>query len=143
MTVRLKACACALAATFAFGLLTTLPALADDTTTPAAPAAPAAAAMTRTTGSITAVSATSITIKPRKGADKTFTISDATKIKIDGKDATAAALQVGQRVRVNSADGTTATEISNRTGGKKGGKKGGGQTPATDPAPVPATPVAP
>lgn len=140
MTVRLRASACALAATFAFGLLSALPTLADDPAVPAAPAAPAApapAAVTRTNGEITDVGATSITIKPRKGDAKTFTINDATKIKIDGKDATAADLKVGQRVRVNSADGTTATEISNRTRAPKAG----GQTPppaATAPAPPPA-----
>ena len=139
MTLRQRPNAWPLAATFAFALLPAFPAMAADppATTPA-PAAPAVPATQRTNGSITAVSATSITVKPRNGDAKTFTINAATKIKIDGKDATAGDLQVGQRVRVNSADGTTATEISNRT---RAPKAGGAPPPAAAPAtPAPATP---
>jgi len=63
-------------------------------------------------GNITAVSATSITIAPRTGDPKTFTISPDTKIQLNGKDAAATDLTVGTRAQVKSTDGAAADAIS-------------------------------
>ena len=70
-------------------------------------------------GKITAVSATSITVTPKKGTAKTFTIAANTKVKLDGQAATAADLAVGQHAKVKSKDGVTARAIKARTHGKK------------------------
>jgi hypothetical protein len=66
-------------------------------------------------GSITAVSADSITVQPGDAAKPAVTaaITDATKIKVDGKDAKAADLKVGQKVRVIlDADSKNAVAIA-------------------------------
>ncbi len=70
-------------------------------------------------GKITAVSAASITVTPKTGLAKTYTITDSTKVLLDGKAATAAALSVGQHAHIKSADGVTANKIKAKTHVKK------------------------
>lgn len=82
-------------------------------------------------GKITAVSATSITVTPKDGVAKTFTINDSTKVKIDKEPAKVSDLVVGERAGVRSDDGTIATEINAHT---KKAKK------AADASAVPAIP---
>ena len=81
-----------------------------------------------TRGKITAVGADAITVQPRGGAPQTFTLTPATKITVDRAAGTAAALTVGQRARVVSADAKTATEVHIRTR-PFGGGPGGGPPP--------------
>lgn len=76
-----------------------------------------------TRGQITAISAESITIRTREGDAKTFTLSPATQLTVDLKPVAAAALKVGQRARIISADNKSATEVHVRTrppGGRGG-----------------------
>lgn len=129
MIARLKTRAWALGAAFLFALLVALPVLAAD-----------APAVQRTTGKITAVSATSISIQPRTGDAKTFTITAATTVRIDGKAAAIGDLKKDMRVRVNN-DGTNALEISNRV--RKPAAPPAAEAPApplAPAAPAPATP---
>lgn len=58
-------------------------------------------------GRITAVSAGSITVQNREGVTATFTLSDTTKVLLDGQPSTLAALKVGLFAGVASKDGTT------------------------------------
>ena len=87
-------------------------------------------------GKITAVSATSITVTPKKGDAKTFTITPDTKVTLDDKPATAADLAVGQHAHVKSKDGTTAKKIVSRTHPKAGKKGKGGKKQPIAPAPT-------
>ncbi len=85
-----------------------------------------------TRGQITTLSATSITVQGRDGVPKTFTVTPATKITVDQKPASAAALKMGLRARIVSKDEKSADEIVIRTrppggrGGPGGGPGGGG-----------------
>lgn len=119
-----QSCVWALGLACLFALMMALPAMAAD-----------APKVERTNGKITKISADSITVQPRTGDAKTFTINAATQVRIDGKPAAATDLKVDQRVRVNSSDGKTALEIINRVRAPKAG------TPAAPAAP--ATPAAP
>ncbi|MBV9849156.1 MAG: hypothetical protein JO250_05650 [Armatimonadetes bacterium] len=85
-------------------------------------------------GKITAVSATSITVTPKNGTAKTFGITTATKVRLDGQPANVADLAVGEHAQVKSQDGTTARRILARTHVKKG--KGKRLNPIA-PAPLP------
>ena len=82
-------------------------------------------------GRITTVSLTSITVQPRNGDPKAFTITAATTITIDGNSATVADLQKARFARVASTDGSKADSIAARThmrrrGGAGQGAWGGG-----------------
>jgi hypothetical protein len=73
-------------------------------------------------GKITAVSATSITVTPKNGSAKTYTINANTKITLDGQPATATDLTTDQHANIKSADGTVADKIKAHTKKAKGGK---------------------
>ena len=73
-------------------------------------------------GKITAMSATSITVTPKDGPAKTFTISSATKVMLDGQPATASALTTGLHAKIKSADGVAASVIKAHTKRAKGSK---------------------
>ena len=68
-------------------------------------------------GKVTAVSATSITVTPKNGDAKTFTITDATTITLDDQPVKAAddASLMGHNAHVKSDDGTTALGITATT----------------------------
>ena len=88
-------------------------------------------------GKITAVSATSITVTPKNGTAKTFTIDAGTTVELDGKPATVADLNTAQHAQVKSKDGVTAKRIKARAKGfkkAKGAGKGKGNLIA--PAPL-------
>ena len=89
-------------------------------------------------GKVTAISATSITVTPKKGEAKTFTITPATKITLDGQPVTAAddAGLMGKHTHVKSKDGTTAKKIVARTHPKKGKRGKGGKKQPIAPAPT-------
>jgi hypothetical protein len=59
-------------------------------------------------GRISAVSAGSITVQSPQGDTATFTLSDTTKVLLDGQPATLDALTTGLFAGVASSDGTTA-----------------------------------
>ena len=112
----------------AFALLLTLPAL-----TARADKAHSAH------GKVTAISATSITVTPKTGDAKTYTITDATKIMVDDQPVTAAedASLMGRNAHVKSDDGTTALEITVTKHHKKPAPEAP-PAPALTPAPTPA-----
>jgi hypothetical protein len=86
---------------------------------------PAKAKPVTVAGSITAVSADSITVQPGDAAKPAVTaaINEKTKIRVDGKEAKADALKVGQKVTVRlDAEGKTALGIM--TGEMKGHGEG-------------------
>ena len=68
-------------------------------------------------GKVTAITATSITVTPKTGDAKTFTINDATTITLDGQTVKAAddASLMGLRANVKSDDGTIALGITARS----------------------------
>lgn len=76
-------------------------------------------------GKVTAVSESSITVKPgKKDAEEvTVAINEETKIKVNGKPATAKDIQVGMKATVKHND-TAATAIVANGGDKKKDKKG-------------------
>ena len=74
-------------------------------------------------GKITAVSDTSITVTPKTGAAKTYTIDAATKVELDGQAATAEDLAPGQHAKVKSADGVTARRIKAHTRKRRASKQ--------------------
>lgn len=82
-------------------------------------------------GKVTAVSATSITVTPKTGEAKTYTVSAATTVTLDGKAAKIADVQVGQNAKVTSADGKAATTITAKARVKKAKKIA---VPVTSPA---------
>jgi hypothetical protein len=86
-------------------------------------------------GKVTAISATSITVTPKKGEAKTFTITPDTTITLDGQAVMAAddASLMGKHAHVKSKDGTTANKIVVKKHDKKG--KGGKKQPIA-PAPT-------
>ena len=88
-------------------------------------------------GKITAVSANSITVTPKDGDAKTFTITDATTITLDDQPVKAAddASLMGHNAHVKSDDGTTALDIKATTHHKKPAPDA---PPAPAPAPMPA-----
>ena len=93
-------------------------------------------------GKITAVSATSITVTPKKGPAKTFTIDANTKVSLDDKPATVADLNTTQHAKIKSKDGVTALHIKAQNKGFKKanggkGKKGKGGGKGTPIAPTP------
>ena len=53
--------------------------------------------------------------RARDGGAKTFALTTTTKITVDQKPMTAADLKAGQRARITSADGKSASEIYTRT----------------------------
>ena len=81
-------------------------------------------------GSVTTVdaSAKTITVSDKKaGAEKTFTVTDSTKITVAGTSATLADLTAGTKVTVTTGSSDTeADTITAAKAGKKGkkGKKG-------------------
>ncbi len=90
-----------------------LPAMAQETKAPKAKAekkAPAAKTM-RAIGSIVSADASTVTVKTKAGEEK-FALTSDTKIKLDGKDATAAELAAGQSATVSF---TKAGETMNAT----------------------------
>jgi hypothetical protein len=98
-----------------FALLIAIPAFAKGTPNP-----------NNGHGKITAISATSITVQPKNGDAKTFTITADTKVKLDKQPATVADLAAGQFARIKSSDGITALKIMARTHhGRKGGNAAG------------------
>jgi hypothetical protein len=70
-------------------------------------------------GKVTAVSATSITVQPKNGAAKTYTITGTTVIKLNGKTVQATDLSTKDHAKIKSGDGTTATKITARSHHKK------------------------
>lgn len=90
--------------------------------------APGGPQMLGTRGQITTVSADATTISARDGGAKTFALTTTTKITVDQKPMTAADPKAGQRARITSADGKSASEIYIRTHppSASGGYPGGG-----------------
>lgn len=71
--------------------------------------------MNAVAGSITAVDETSITVQPGDAAKPAVTVAlnEKTKVKVDGAEAKAGDLKVGQKVRVSlSEDGKTALAVA-------------------------------
>ncbi len=82
-------------------------------------------------GKVTAVSESSITVKPgKKDAEEvTVAINEETKIKVNGKPATAKDIETGMKATVKHND-TAATSISaNAVGKKKAKDKKKSETP--------------
>lgn len=88
--------------------------------------APGGPQMLGTRGQITTVSADATTISARDGGAKTFALTTTTKITVDQKPMTAADPKAGQRARITSADGKSASEIYIRTHPLSGGGYPGG-----------------
>ena len=80
-------------------------------------------------GRIIALSATSITVEGRDGTAKTFTITDATMVKIDGQTGSVSDLQYAHGAAVASTDGSTATSIYARTHIRRSGGRSGEEQP--------------
>ena len=102
-------------------------AIADTTlATPSAPAAPVTPikALDVFHGKVSAVDTTAktITIDSKKDGSKTFTVTDTTEIKLDGKVVTLADLTAGTKAAVKF-DGTTALKIHAKTAVAKSAKK--------------------
>ena len=91
---------------------------------PGGEGAPGGPQLLGTRGQITTVSADAITISARDGGAKTFALTTTTKITVDQKPMTAANLKTGQRARIVSADGKSASEIYIRTHAPSGGYPG-------------------
>lgn len=115
-------------AALALAALIPLSALSQDATGGEKKKGPPANAVMGVVKSVDA-SAKTVTVEPKGGEAKTFSVSEKTKIKIDGADKTLADLTEGLRVTlVPNKKGDAAQSISGRTAAAKGGgkkKKGG------------------
>ncbi len=86
-------------------------------------------------GKVTTISATSITVTPKNGDAKTFTINDKTVVTLDGQTVAAPYTSFQDtRATVKSDDGTVALTVKART------HKAKPADPAPAPTPAPTTP---
>jgi hypothetical protein len=97
-------------------------------------------------GKVTAIDTTAKTItvthRPKSGgASKTYTVTDATRISVNGTDGKLADIQIGMKASITpGTPDTTAAGIIALTRVKKGSKGGGSpQSPQAAPTPAPAS----